>query len=195
MTDERRVWAGDPRRWKVHSKARTRITYFTYAGRGPDMGMSPTQLVADRAARLSSTTTSTAILDAQGEEFDHILDAPRGTTDAAVDLANALRVSLVRNDADVLTMAACRHADTIDRTVTYCEGYARLSAGSRPDRREWVAVDGYVLELAKPRAGTFIDPPTDAVYYGVAIPAGRALYFHESEEHSRPFASYLDPDE
>jgi hypothetical protein len=163
--------------------------------REDDMGMSPRQLVAARADRLSSTTTSTAILDEHGEEHEHITDAPRGIVDAAVDLANALQVSLVRNTYDVLTIAACRHADVIDRPVSYCEGYASLSTGSRPDRREWIAVDGYVIELSKPRAGTFIDPPHEAEYYGIAIPAAQALEYYNSEEYSRPFASYIDHDE
>jgi hypothetical protein len=40
--------------------------------------------------------------------------------------------------------------------------------------------------------GTFINPPHAAEYYGIVIPAGRALHYYNGEEYSRPYASYLD---
>jgi len=160
------------------------------------MGMTPTQLVADRADRLSGRTT-TSILNDHGERFPPLATADPDTIDDAIALANDLQVSLLNSDHDSedLAIRACRHAGAVDADVSYCEGYARLAPGTRPDRRTWVTVNNHVIELADPKPGTFIDPPEHAEYFGVAIPAGRALHFSSSDDHSRPFASYLDTKE
>jgi hypothetical protein len=39
------------------------------------------------------------------------------------------------------------------------------------------------------------DTPEQSECFGVAIPAGRALHLSASDDHSRPFASYLDTEE
>jgi len=160
------------------------------------MGMTPTQLVEERASRLSGRTT-TSILDDHGERFPPLATADPDTIDDAIALANDLQVSLLNSDhdSDTLTLAACRHANTIDSTVLYCEGYASLAPGTRPERRTWVAVDGHVIELADPKPGTYVDPPERSEYFGISIEAGRALHFSSSDDHSRPFASYIDTKE
>ena len=160
------------------------------------MGMTPTQLVEERASRLSGRTT-TSILDDHGERFRPLATADPDTIDDAIALANDLQVSLLdsTHDSEDLAIRACRHAGAVDSTVLYCEGYASLAPGTRPERRTWVTVGGHVIELADPKPGTFIDPPEHAEYFGVAIPSGRALHFSASDDHSRPFASYIDTKE
>jgi len=162
----------------------------------------PEQFVRDRADQLSATGTSLAVLADRGQSFSSIASAPGRVKICATDLGRTLQ----RYEYDRPALAALKIADrdddveiAVDMELAYCEGF--VSVHSRPRRRRWVALDGYVVDVAdEPLSMTekeerhhrraWIEPPSSAQYFGVAIPAERALSLY-AEHDKQPLAPYV----
>jgi hypothetical protein len=162
----------------------------------------PEQYVRSRADELSATGTSLAVLADRGESFSLLPSAPGRIKRCATDLGRALQ----RYEYDRPALATLSIADRdggveipVDTELAYCEGF--VSVHSRPQRRRWVALDGYVVDVSeKPLSMTekeerhhrraWIEPPSTAQYFGLAIPAERALELY-AEYSKQPLAPYV----
>ena len=163
----------------------------------------PEQFVRDRADQLSATGTSLAVLADRGESFSLLPSAPGRIKICATDLGRALQ----RYEYDRPALAALKIADRDDDveiaddvSLAYCEGF--VSVHSRPRRRRWVSLDEYVVDVSdKPLSMTEkeerhidlgrIEPPGEAAYFGVRIPAERALSLY-AEYSKQPLAPYVE---
>ena len=160
------------------------------------------QFVCDRADELSSPPTSLSVLADRGEFFSSIASAPGNVKICATELGRTLQ----RYEYDRPALAALEIADRDDAveipddvSLVYCEGY--VSVHSRPRRRRWVSLDEYVVDVSdKPLSMTEkeerhidlgrIEPPGEAAYFGVAIPAERALELY-AEYSKQPLSPYV----
>ena len=161
------------------------------------------QFVCDRADELSSPPTSLSVLAERGEFFSSIASAPGKIKICATDLGRTLQ----RYEYDRPALAALEIADRDDAVeipvgveLAYCEGF--VSVQSRPRRRRWVSLDEYVVDVSdKPLSMTEkeerhidlgrIEPPGEAAYFGVRIPAERALSLY-AEYSKQPLAPYVE---
>ena len=162
----------------------------------------PEQFVRDRADQLSATGTSLAVLADRGESFSLLPSAPGRIKICATDLGRALQRYEYARPALATLSIADRDDDVeipVDTELAYCEGF--VSVHSRPQRRRWVALDEYVLDVAdEPLSMTekeerhhrraWIEPPSSAQYFGVRIPAERALSLY-AEHDKQPLAPYV----
>jgi len=162
----------------------------------------PEQYVRSRADQLSATGTSLAVLADRGQSFSSIASAPGNVKMCATDLGRALQ----RYEYSRPALAALKIADRDDDveiaddvSLAYCEGF--VSVHSRPRRRRWVSLDEYVVDVAdEPLSMTekeerhhrraWIEPPSSAQYFGVRIPAERALSLY-AEHGKQPLAPYV----
>jgi len=163
----------------------------------------PEQYVRSRADQLSATGTSLAVLADRGQSFSSIASAPGNVKMCATDLGRTLQ----RYEYDRPALAALEIADRDDAVeipvgveLAYCEGF--VSVQSRPRRRRWVSLDEYVVDVSdKPLSMTekeerhhrraWIEPPSSAQYFGVRIPAERALSLY-AEHDKQPLAPYAE---
>jgi hypothetical protein len=153
------------------------------------------QFVSNRADRLASRGTSLAVVDARGEYFDHIPDAPGRVRTMATDLGYYLK----QYEYDRPALATCylvEHEGVVDlemenMSLGYCEGYMSTGTGG-PRWARWIALDGYVVDVTEEESsGARVEPPTDGTYYGVPIPADRALQMY-TEYNKQPLTPHLD---
>jgi len=153
-------------------------------------------VVSNRAEELSSDSrTSLALVSEYGEEFGPIDDsAPADVRITATEISQ----TMTQYSYDLPALAACfvcvrENAIDIpdDVTLQYCEGYTATGATS-PSRSRWVTLDNYVLDVGDDDSDDSVHarvaPPADAEYFGVGIPADRALQLYE--DHCVPLAPH-----